>query len=130
MVKAMVEFNVQRSTRASRRLLKALITTARQRPAYRSSFPEAPNLLFTRTMSGLAKAAPALKPFTLALIQLGNVGSNKADNLKHAREMIKKAVTDRKKPDLVVLPVRITATVSLSIVNEMVLKENGRVGML
>lgn len=58
-------------------------------------------------MSELTKAAPALKPFTLALIQLGNIGSKKAENLKHAREMIKKAVTERKKPDLVVLPVRV-----------------------
>jgi hypothetical protein len=58
-------------------------------------------------MSGLAKAAPALKPFTLALIQLGNIGANKTDNLKHAREMIHKAVTNHgeKRPDLVVLPV-------------------------
>ncbi|TEB36095.1 carbon-nitrogen hydrolase [Coprinellus micaceus] len=58
-------------------------------------------------MSGLAKAAPALKPFTLALIQLGNIGANKTDNLKHAREMIHKAVTnhgEKKRPDLVVLP--------------------------
>ena len=70
---------------------------------------EAPNALFLPlTMSGLTKAAPALKPFTLALIQLGNIGANKADNLKHAREMIEKAVTNHgesKRPDLVVLPV-------------------------
>ncbi|TFK26375.1 carbon-nitrogen hydrolase [Coprinopsis marcescibilis] len=49
--------------------------------------------------------APVLKPFTLALIQLGNIGDNKAANLKHAREMILRATRDHpKKPDLVVLP--------------------------
>ena len=58
-------------------------------------------------MSTLTRA-PVLKPFTLALIQLGNVGANKAENLKHAREMIQKAATNHgsnKKPDLIVLPV-------------------------
>ncbi|RXW21016.1 hypothetical protein EST38_g4840 [Candolleomyces aberdarensis] len=57
-------------------------------------------------MSTLTRA-PVLKPFTLALIQLGNIGANKAANLTHAREMIQKAVTNHgsnKKPDLVVLP--------------------------
>lgn len=58
-------------------------------------------------MSVLVKP-PVFKQFTLALIQLGNIGSNKADNLKHARDMILKAVahspTD-KKPDLIMLPV-------------------------
>lgn len=43
-----------------------------------------------------------LKPFTLALIQLGNIGSNKSENLKHAREMIIKAAS--KRPNLIVLP--------------------------
>jgi len=57
-----------------------------------------------------------LKPFTLALIQLGNIGPNKADNLKHAREMILKAATVDRKPDLVVLPVR--ARSSLHIVSK------------
>ncbi|KAF5324665.1 hypothetical protein D9611_004410 [Ephemerocybe angulata] len=58
-------------------------------------------------MSGLSRVAPVFKPFTLALIQLGNIGANKADNLKHAREMIQKATAghgSQKKPDLVVLP--------------------------
>ncbi|TFK42858.1 carbon-nitrogen hydrolase [Crucibulum laeve] len=47
------------------------------------------------------------KPFTLALIQLGNIGTNKSDNLKHAREMILKAAEHQshgKKPSLIVLP--------------------------
>ncbi|KAH9946411.1 carbon-nitrogen hydrolase [Epithele typhae] len=52
--------------------------------------------------------APAFKPFNLALIQLGQVGVDKAANLKHAREMISKAVSgdggNKPKPDLVVLP--------------------------
>ncbi|EAU88115.2 nitrilase family protein [Coprinopsis cinerea okayama7 len=55
-------------------------------------------------MSTLARA-PVFKPFTLALVQLGQIGANKADNLKHAREMVLKATTQHsKKPDLVVLP--------------------------
>jgi len=55
--------------------------------------------------------APVLRPFRLALIQLGNVGANKGENLKHAREMIRKATQPEtgKKPDLVVLPVRLLA---------------------
>lgn len=49
---------------------------------------------------------PALfKPFTLALIQLGQIGAKKSDNLKHAREMILKAANAHKKPHLIVLPV-------------------------
>ncbi|KAJ6611762.1 carbon-nitrogen hydrolase [Mycena sp. CBHHK59/15] len=47
---------------------------------------------------------PKFKPFTLALIQLGNITANKPDNLKHAREMILKAAAAAKKPDLIVLP--------------------------
>ncbi|KAH6918877.1 carbon-nitrogen hydrolase [Coprinopsis sp. MPI-PUGE-AT-0042] len=55
-------------------------------------------------MSPLSRA-PVFKPFTLALIQLGNIGADKAANLKHAREMILKATSRQlKKPDLVVLP--------------------------
>lgn len=56
--------------------------------------------------------APAFKPFNLALIQLGQIGADKAANLKHARDMIRKAAngegTDgntQGKPDLIVLPV-------------------------
>ncbi|TCD62611.1 hypothetical protein EIP91_006625 [Steccherinum ochraceum] len=54
----------------------------------------------------MASAPPAFKPFTLALVQLGQIGADKAANLKHAREMILKAArgTDAKKPDLIVLP--------------------------
>lgn len=82
-------------------------------------------------------AGPTLKPFTLALVQLGSIGENKTGmstcssihklrtlihhlnrllhpilaNLQHAREMILEAasgVGHTKKPDLVVLPVRFT----------------------
>ncbi|TFK55333.1 carbon-nitrogen hydrolase [Heliocybe sulcata] len=59
--------------------------------------------MFLRAMSTFAES-PALKPFRLALIQLGQIGSDKKSNLAHAREMIKKAVSGQKKPDLVVLP--------------------------
>jgi omega-amidase len=56
-------------------------------------------------------AAPAFKAFNLALIQLGGVTTNKADNLKHAREMVLKAASadggSKPKPNLIVLPVEI-----------------------
>jgi len=46
----------------------------------------------------------------MALIQLGNIGHTKTDNLRHAREQILKAARGSetgKKPDVIVLPVRI-----------------------
>jgi predicted amidohydrolase len=55
--------------------------------------------------------APAFKPFNLTLIQLGQIGADKAANLKHARDMIRKAANGQGaggaqgKPDLIVLPV-------------------------
>ncbi|KAL9710222.1 Omega-amidase nit3 [Leucoagaricus gongylophorus] len=52
-------------------------------------------------------AKQSFRPFTLAFIQLGQVGPNKADNINHARDMILKAASGQshnKKPDLVVLP--------------------------
>ncbi|EIW85293.1 carbon-nitrogen hydrolase [Coniophora puteana RWD-64-598 SS2] len=51
-------------------------------------------------------AAPHFKPFNLALIQLGRTSSDKPSNLRHAREMILRAVEGQNgtKPDLVVLP--------------------------
>lgn len=56
-------------------------------------------------------AAPQFKPFKLALIQLGNIGSDKSTNLRHAREQLLKAANGEGstigKPDLIVLPVRI-----------------------
>ncbi|KAH9056643.1 carbon-nitrogen hydrolase [Lactarius vividus] len=55
--------------------------------------------------------APTFKPFNLTLIQLGQIGADKAANLKHARDMIRKAANDegtngntQGKPDLIVLP--------------------------
>ncbi|KAI9510397.1 carbon-nitrogen hydrolase [Russula earlei] len=57
--------------------------------------------------------APAFKPFNLALIQLGQIGADKAANLKHARDMIRRAAGGESlgvgggaqgKPDLIVLP--------------------------
>jgi hypothetical protein len=58
--------------------------------------------------------APTFKPFNLALIQLGQIGADKRANLKHARDMIRRAAggegvgggVQGKKPDLIVLPVR------------------------
>ena len=53
---------------------------------------------------------PPFKPFNLALVQLGHIGKNKAENLTHARDMLIKAAggtsTPEKKPNLIVLPVR------------------------
>ncbi|KIL61927.1 hypothetical protein M378DRAFT_166410 [Amanita muscaria Koide BX008] len=49
-------------------------------------------------------SAPAFRPFTLALIQLGKITANKQHNLQHAREMIVKAAKHERKPDLIVLP--------------------------
>jgi omega-amidase len=51
--------------------------------------------------------APAFKPFNLALIQLGQIGADKAENINHARDMIRKAAggNTHGKPDLIVLPV-------------------------
>jgi omega-amidase len=60
-------------------------------------------------MPSVSPPAP-FKAFTLALIQLGNIGSNKAENLRHAREMILRAASGQgrsKRPDLIVLPVRL-----------------------
>lgn len=55
--------------------------------------------------------APTFKPFNLTLIQLGQINADKAANLKHARDMIRKAANDegtngntQGKPDLIVLP--------------------------
>jgi len=58
---------------------------------------------------------PTFKPFNLALIQLGQIGADKAANLKHARDMIRKAANGegvkgntQGKPDLIVLPVSVS----------------------
>lgn len=55
--------------------------------------------------SSLLAKAPVFKPFKLALIQLGNIGADKAANLQHARTKILEAGS--KKPDLIVLPVSV-----------------------
>ncbi|EMD34507.1 hypothetical protein CERSUDRAFT_86597 [Gelatoporia subvermispora B] len=51
---------------------------------------------------------PTFKPFRLALVQLGEIGSDKAANIKHAHDMILKAASGENgahpKPDIVVLP--------------------------
>ncbi|KAF5376544.1 hypothetical protein D9757_008253 [Collybiopsis confluens] len=52
---------------------------------------------FTTSMS-IAK----FKSFKLALVQLGNIGPDKSQNIAHARKMILKAALG--KPDLIVLP--------------------------
>ena len=56
-------------------------------------------------------AAPSFLGFNLALIQLGQIGSDKAKNLQHARDMVLKAASGESgkhpKPDLIVLPVRL-----------------------
>jgi hypothetical protein len=57
----------------------------------------------------MASSAPTLRSFNLALVQLGQVGSDKTKNLAHAREQILKAASreDGIKPQLIVLPVGI-----------------------
>ncbi|KAI0290498.1 carbon-nitrogen hydrolase [Russula brevipes] len=57
-----------------------------------------------------APPAPTFKPFNLALIQLGQIGTDKEANLNHAREMIRRAANGEGvggalgRPDLIVLP--------------------------
>ncbi|KAF7295242.1 CN hydrolase domain-containing protein [Mycena indigotica] len=48
---------------------------------------------------------PSFKPFTVALIQLGEITANKSKNLKHAHDMILRATANSKRPELIVLPV-------------------------
>ncbi|KAG2034238.1 hypothetical protein BDR03DRAFT_1013575 [Suillus americanus] len=49
-------------------------------------------------------APPVFKPFTLTLIQLGSIGSDKVVNFQHAHKMIVKAVKGNSdKPQVVVL---------------------------
>jgi len=54
----------------------------------------------------MASSTPALRPFNLAFVQLGQVGSDKAKNIVHAREQVIKAASreDGPKPQLIVLP--------------------------
>ena len=64
---------------------------------------------------------PIFKSFHLALVQLGGVGADKVDNLKHAREMILKAAGGdggtKPKPDLIVLPVGFSsATLEITLI--------------
>lgn len=62
-----------------------------------------------RALSPMASSAPTLRSFGLALIQLGQVGSDKTKNIAHAREQILKAASreDGPKPQLIVLPVSV-----------------------
>ena len=61
----------------------------------------------------MASPAPALRAFNLALIQLGQIGSDKAKNIAHARDQVLKAASreDGQKPELIVLPVGIEISV-------------------
>lgn len=63
---------------------------------------------FARKMS-TSTGVPTLKPFSIAFIQLGGLGSNKTENIKHAREMVLKAAagSGSTRPDVVVLPVNL-----------------------
>jgi omega-amidase len=47
------------------------------------------------------------RPIRVALVQLGNITSDKDKNILHAHEMIKKAASggDGAKPDIIILPV-------------------------
>lgn len=61
----------------------------------------------------MASSAPSLKAFNLALVQLGQVGSDKKKNIAHAKEQVLKAASrvDGPKPQLIVLPVGIEISV-------------------
>lgn len=64
----------------------------------------------TVTLMSILSKSPVFKPFNLALIQLGGIGANKTDNLKHAREMIFQAAggeIGKPKPNVIVLPVSV-----------------------
>lgn len=56
--------------------------------------------------SSMASSAPTLRSFNLALVQLGQIGSDKTKNIANAREQILKAASreDGPKPQLIVLP--------------------------
>ena len=56
--------------------------------------------------TSVMRNAPLFKPFKLALIQLGGIGANKTENLQHARAKVLEAAAG--KPDLIVLPVRVS----------------------
>jgi hypothetical protein len=80
--------------------------------------------------NGSIPQAPVFKPFNLTLIQLGQIGADKAANLKHARDMIRKAANGEvvggtyRKPDLIVLPVSLTPSTSTRC-NPTLRKKNG-----
>ena len=85
-----------------------------QRTVY--SKPTAVTSFHLRAMS-TAPTPISGQSFRLAMIQLAAVGdgSDKAANLAHAKEMIAKAVQggqEGRKPDVVVLPVRLTSPTS------------------
>jgi hypothetical protein len=67
-----------------------------------------------RALSSMAPSAPVLRSFNLALIQLGQIGSDKAKNIIHAREQVLKAASrgDGPKPQLIVLPVGVAISVA------------------
>jgi hypothetical protein len=69
--------------------------------------------------------APTFKPFNLALIQLGQINADKAANLKHARDMIRKAANGNTqgKPDLIVLPVSASRQRSAEYLTRVTLQE-------
>ena len=58
-------------------------------------------------MSATTKA-PSFLGFHLALVQLGQIGSDKTKNLAHAKDMVLKAANrgdgQHPKPDVIVLP--------------------------
>ena len=68
-----------------------------------------------RAFSSMASSAPTLKSFNLALIQLGQIGSDKTKNIAHAREQVLKAASreDGQKPQLIVLPVSVSISAVL-----------------
>jgi hypothetical protein len=72
--------------------------------------------MLSRQLLGRAMASPPVfKQFNLALVQLGQIGSDKAKNLSHARDMVVRAASANPKPDLIALPVFLYPSVSTTV---------------
>jgi hypothetical protein len=63
----------------------------------------------TMSTTTSSKYVSGFRPFTLAMVQLGSIGQDKGQNIKHAREMLVKAskgTSEYSSVDLLMLPVR------------------------
>lgn len=78
-------------------------------PSTRAAFPSIPSRSSFFRLRTMSTQAPAFLGFHLALVQLGRIGPDKGENLRHAKYMIARAASGdggrNSKPDLIVLPV-------------------------